>query len=50
MSSGRKKTKNKKKTSNDTSKIAKIKMVVEDIRFIIPRNSFTDVKDTWLSG
>ena len=41
MSSGK-----KKRTCNDNSKIAiwaLVKMVAEDIGFIIPRNSFTDV-------
>ena len=42
----RKKKKKKKKTYNDNSKIAiwaQVKMVAEDIKFIIPRNSYTDV-------
>ena len=43
----------KKKACNDNSKIAicaLVKIVPEDIRFIIPRNSYTDVlQDTWPS-
>ena len=46
-----------KKKCNDNSKIANFaviiagKIVAEGIRFIIPRNSYTDViKDTWHSG
>ena len=43
-----------KKTGNDNSNVAiwaLVKMVGEDIRFIIHRNSYPDVlKDAWYSG
>ena len=51
MSSGKKKKQKKKTICNDNCKItiwALVKMVTTDIRFIILRNVYTDVrKDTW---
>ena len=43
--------KKKKKKKKKIAILAQLKMVAEYIRFIIPRNSYTDViKDTWHRG
>ena len=43
--------KNKSKDNSEIAILAQVKMFAEDIRFLIPRNSDTEVfRDTWPRG